>query len=229
MAAILSVNVGSAARLRSVRLPTGIAKSAVPAIEVVDPGPKRREPDGSGHSGVLGDYVGNGRHHGGARQAVYAVAREELDHWERELGRELANGMFGENLTTTGIDVDAAELGDVWSVGGAVLEVAGPRVPCATFAARMGERAWVRRFTERGRGGAYFAVLQPGRIAPGDPVHVTPSGSGLAVPQALRAWMGDREAARAALACPLLDPETRRRLTTVAARDDGTGRAAVSR
>ena len=119
----------------------------VDQIEVADPGPKRRGPGGSGLSGVAGDFIGSGRHHGGADQAVYAVAREELDHWGRELGRELPDGLFGENLTTTGLDVDASEYGDVWTVGGAVLRVERVRASRA----RPSPSAWA---SGRGSGGS---------------------------------------------------------------------------
>jgi MOSC domain-containing protein YiiM len=215
---VLSTNRGAAVVIREGRRPSGIGKRPVDAIDVADPGPKRRGPAGVGFSGVAGDFVGNGRHHGGSGQAVYAFAREELDHWARELGRTIAPGLFGENLTTVGVDVDAAEQGDTWRVGSALLRVTGPRVPCATFAARMGERAWVRRFTERGRSGCYLAVEQAGRIAPGDPVAVGRSGSGLPVPMLLAAWMGDLDAAREALANPALDQESRGHLTGLLAR-----------
>lgn len=216
--AVLSVNVGAPAVLREGRKPSGIGKVPVDAIDVTDPGPRRRGPFGEGFSGVAGDFIGSGRHHGGADQAVYAFAREELDHWERELGRTLVPGLFGENLTTVGVEVDAAEQGDTWRVGTAVLRVSAPRVPCATFAARMRERAWVRRFAERGRSGCYLAVEQAGRIAPGDPVVVERSGSGLAVPLLLAAWMGDLDAAHEAMAHDTLDDESRRHLTRLLAR-----------
>lgn len=177
---------------------TGIDKQPVDIITVRDPGPQRVE-DGAGVSGVDGDHVGDGRHHGGSDQAVYAVAREELDAWARELGRELPPGIFGENLTTQGIDVDAAEVGDRWQVGSTVLEVRGPRVPCATFAERMGERGWVKRFAAHGRSGAYLQVVEPGEIRPGDAITSTPSCSGLALPILLRAFLGDRDAVRTAI------------------------------
>lgn len=216
--AVLSVNLGAPAVLREGRAPSGIGKVPVDAIDVSDPGRRRRGDRGQGFSGVAGDFIGNGRHHGGHAQAVYAFAREELDHWERELGRPVAAGLFGENLTTEGVEVDAAEQGDTWRVGGAVLRVTGPRVPCATFAARMGERAWARRFTERGRSGCYFAVEQPGRIAPGDPVLVERSRSGLAVQLLFAAWMGDLDAAREAMGHDGLDDESRRRFTRLLAK-----------
>ncbi len=173
---------------------SGIVKEPTTSIEVRDPGSKQ----GGLGSGVLGDAVINRAHHGGRTQAVYAVAREELDWWGQHLGRELPDGMFGENLTTEGLDVDGAVLGERWAIGDAVvLEVCGPRVPCSTFAARMGERQWVKRFTHRGRTGAYLAVVTPGTIAPGDVVQVVHRPMhGITVPDAFAAWCGDHAAAR---------------------------------
>lgn len=201
-ARVHSVNT-SPPRSGIIKRPTGIDKRATHEIEVFDPGPK-----GTGGSGVEGDAVMNRRHHGGTDQAVYAFAREELDAWGSDLGRDLAPGAFGENLTTAGFDVDAAVVGEQWRVGGrVVLQVTGPRVPCATFAAHLGVRGWVKAFTARGRTGAYLAVLQPGTIRAGDAVEVAwRPGHGITVPTAFRAWMGERELAREVLAARALTP-----------------------
>ena len=125
------------------------------------------------------------------------MAREELDWWAGGWGRELGNGIFGENLTITELDVDGAVVGERWVIGdvdgAVVLEVTGPRIPCRTFAGHMGERGWVRRFTERGRTGAYLAVVTPGVIEAGMGVRVVDRPDhGLTVPEAFRAQMGDR-------------------------------------
>jgi MOSC domain-containing protein YiiM len=218
MSFVLSVNVGSPEPRPGRAAPTGFGKVPVDHIEVADPGPKRRGPGGQGVSGVAGDFIGSGRYHGGSDQAVYAVAREELDHWAGEIGRELPDGAFGENITTTGLDVDASEYGDLWTVGDTILRASAPRVPCATFAQRMGEKGWVRRFTERGRGGTYLAVVQPGVIRPGDEITVQRSGSGLTIVNLLRAWMGDLDEMRAALAHDELDGESRGYFTGVLAK-----------
>lgn len=200
-ATVRSVNAGALASVPGLKRPSGIHKHPVDRIEVRDPGPKR----GGLGSGVVGDAIGTSRYHGGETQAVYAVAREELDWWGEQLDRDLADGMFGENLTTTGLDVDAAEVGEQWSVGTALLEVCGPRVPCATFAAHMAERRWVRRFAERGRTGAYLAVRRPGTIVPGDPIDVVHRpGHGLTVPMLFRASMGDRDLAEVFLLAEVL-------------------------
>lgn len=204
-ATVLSVNAGDLKAVPGLRRAngSGIHKRAVDRIEVRDPGPKR----GGLGSGVVGDAIGSRKHHGGETQAVYAFAREELDWWERELDRELGNGMFGENLTTVGLDVDASEIGERWRVGTALLEVCGPRVPCATFAGHMGERGWVKRFTERERVGAYLRVAEAGVIEPGDPIEVVlRPGHGLTVPMFFRAAMGDRALAAELLAAQVLPP-----------------------
>lgn len=202
---IRSVNVGHGRTGIGVKgRVTGIDKRPVDAVEVRDPGPR-----GTGlGSGVVGDDVLNARHHGGSRQAVYAVAREELDFWAGELGRDLADGCFGENLTTEGLDVDGALVGERWRVGEVLLEVSGPRTPCANFAAWMGEKGWVRRFTEHGRPGAYLAVLEPGRVAVGDPVEVVSRPDHeVTVPVVLRAFSGDLGAAQVVLDTGVLGEE----------------------
>ncbi|MBT2367849.1 MOSC domain-containing protein [Streptomyces sp. ISL-10] len=167
---LLSVNVG---RLRSVDYAgtgtTGIDKRpAEGAVRVADPGRK-----GEGGSGVAGDAVSDLRHHGGTDQAVYAFAREDLDRWERELGRPLASGSFGENLTTSGLDVNGARIGERWRIGDElVLEVTSGRVPCRTFASWLGEKGWVRRFTQEAAPGAYLRVIRPGEVRAGDPIEI---------------------------------------------------------
>ena len=119
--------------------------------------------------------------------------------------------MFGENLTTSGLDVDGAVVGERWRVGSALLEVTGPRIPCATFAAWMGERGWVRRFTERGRTGAYLAVVEAGAVGAGDAVEVLDRpGHGITVPEVFRAFTGDAGQAERVLAAGILGEEDHR-------------------
>ena len=196
---VLSLNVGAAEPNGAKgTLPTGIHKVPVAEATVRAPGPKH----GGLGSGLDGDFIGDQRHHGGDYQAVYAFAREQLDWWATELGRELPSGAFGENLTTVGVAVDDALVGERWEVGAeVVLEVCGPRIPCATFQARMGEPGWVRRFTEVGLTGAYLSVVTPGRVRAGDAVEVVDRPShGITVPMVFRAFTGDLEVAERVLA-----------------------------
>ena len=128
---------------------------------------------GMGMVGLAGDRVFDVRNHGGPDLAVYAYAREDLDGWEAELERPLANGMFGENLTTTGIDVNATLIGERWRVGPEViLEVSCPRVPCGTFQGWLARSGWIKRFTLEAKPGPYFRVIEPGEICAGDTIEV---------------------------------------------------------
>jgi len=122
--------------------------------------------------GVDGDEIANLKYHGGVDQAVYAFAGEELDYWSSELDCTLRPGQFGENLTTRGIDVDDARIGDRWRIGSVVLEVAGVRIPCSVFQGFLGEKQWVRRFSKRGRPGAYLRVVEGGELGAGDDLEV---------------------------------------------------------
>jgi MOSC domain-containing protein YiiM len=169
MATLLSVNLGTA--MASAHTDTGITgidkRPSTEPVDIQDPGPR------TGLSGLAGDSIGDPRSHGGTDQAVYAFAREDLDSWENELGRPLPGGVFGENLTTHGLDISGARIGERWKVGAdCVLEVTSPRIPCRTFAGWLEERLWVRRFTERGAPGAYLRVIAPGLVCAGDEITV---------------------------------------------------------
>ncbi|CAM5500144.1 MOSC domain-containing protein [Streptomyces purpurascens] len=169
---LLSVNLGRAKAVPYTDNPegvTGIDKQPVDgAVRVSAPGPK-----GIGGSGLAGDAVCKLEHHGGDDQAVYAMAREDLDEWERELGRTLADGAFGENLTTQGLDVSGARIGERWRIGPeVVLEITSGRIPCRTFQGHLEEKGWVKRFTQRGAPGAYLRVIEPGAIRAGDAVEI---------------------------------------------------------
>ena len=205
-AQVLSLNVGSPEPNSAKGVPsTGIGKRPVDSAVLRAPGPRH----GGLGSGVEGDFIGDVENHGGDQQAVYAFAREELDAWGERLGRALPDGMFGENLTTLGLDVDAGLVGERWAVGDEVLlEVCGPRIPCATFQARMGEPGWVRRFTEVGRTGAYLSVVTGGTVRPGDPIRVVSRPDhAISLPVAFRAFTGDLDAAERVLAAGCLADE----------------------
>jgi MOSC domain-containing protein YiiM len=149
---------------------TGIDKrpTAEP-VYVRAPGTKE---DGLG-SGLHGDTIGDRESHGGDDQAVYAYAREDLDHWEGHLGRPLAPGSFGENLTTEGIDINRGLIGERWRVGDRLeLQITDPRIPCSTFRGWIGEPGWLKTFTVAAKPGSYLRVLTPGHVSAGDPIVV---------------------------------------------------------
>jgi MOSC domain-containing protein YiiM len=174
VANVLSVNVARARANpdpRAMSKVTGIDKvGTAEAVEVRAPGPLR----GGLGSGLVGDTIGNKKFHGGDDQAVYAYAREDLDDWELQLQRTLSDGMFGENLTTSGMDVTGALIGERWRVGtdGLLLEVSAPRTPCRTFSAFLNLSHWIKTFTQAGKPGAYLRVISPGTVRAGDDITI---------------------------------------------------------
>ena len=209
---LLSVNVGRPMPNPWKRLAaTGIDKWPVQGpVAVTAPGPK-----GTGAVGLAGDRVYDVKHHGGYDQAVYAYAREDLDRWEKELGRSLASGCFGENLTTADYDVNAALIGERWRVGaaGPLLEVSCPRIPCATFAGWLDERGWIKRFVARALPGPYLRVIEPGELAAGDAVEVVDRPAhGVTVELAFRALTAEPELLPELLAADALPAEDLRRI-----------------
>jgi MOSC domain-containing protein YiiM len=168
---VLSVNIGRPRPNPWKRLDaTGIDKRPVDGpVAVRAPGPK-----GTGTVGLAGDRAYDVKHHGGNDQAVYAYAREDLDDWEQIVARELPNGAFGENLTTSGIDVNSALIGERWRIGAdVILEVSVPRIPCTTFQNWMGRPGWTLQFTIAALPGPYLRVIQPGAVRSGDPIVIT--------------------------------------------------------
>lgn len=125
-----------------------------------------------GATNVEGDRQADLRAHGGQDKAVYAYAAEDLQWWAEQLGREIGPGMFGENLTTTAVDLTACLIGERWTVGSTVLEVASPRIPCFKLAARFDDPGLPRRFAAAGRPGAYLRVAREGDLAAGDRIDV---------------------------------------------------------
>lgn len=203
---VQSVNIGRAMEFEYTSASqTGIDKRPVAhPVMVSAPGPKHHA-----GSGLAGDDVCDLRHHGGNDQAVYAFAREDLDSWSAELGRHLPDGGFGENLTTVGLDITNAVVGEQWAVGDTlVLEVSDPRIPCRTFAGFLSEQGWIKRFTQRAEPGTYLRVITPGPVSAGDRIRIiNRPDHGVTVSTAFRAFTGQPELLAALVGIRGLSPE----------------------
>lgn len=208
MAVVESVNVGVARPI--------LAKSGVSAIDkrpVAEPVLVRAPGTLKGLSGLAGDEICDVDNHGGDDQAVYAYAREDYHGWLAELGPDLPAGRFGENLTTVGLDVNGARIGERWRIGpDLVLQVTCPRIPCRTFAAWLGRRGWGRLFSQRAVPGAYLRVVRPGEVRAGDTIEVAHRPEhDVTVALVFRALTLESELLPLLLAAPELPDELRER------------------
>jgi MOSC domain-containing protein YiiM len=167
---------------------------------------------------LVGDDQADRRVHGGPDRAVYAYASEDLAWWAGALDRELPPGSMGENLTTGGVDITGAVIGERWRVGSLTLEVASPRVPCYKLGIRMGDPGFPQRFAHAGRPGAYLRIVEHGDVGAGDRlVIVHRPDHGVTVELVARAYHDDHSIAVRLLAAPELGegwPEWARRHST---------------
>lgn len=120
-----------------------------------------------------GDEQADTNSHGGPDKAAYAYAREDEDWWAAELGRPVEPGAFGENLTTLGLNLRQAVIGETWRVGTALLQVSDPRTPCWKLGLRMGDPRFPRAFAAARRPGVLLRILEEGVLQAGEPVQVT--------------------------------------------------------
>lgn len=192
---LVSVNVGTP---RPVAWRAGIAHTSIFKVPVDGPVAVRGV-------NLDGDDQADRTVHGGPDKAVYAYAREDLDWLAGEVGRPLGPGMVGENLTTAGMAVSDAVVGERWRIGEVELEVCAPRVPCFKLGIRMGDSGFPRRFAAAGRPGAYLRILAEGTVAAGAAVVVAHRPAhGVTVGDVAHAYHHDRAGAAALLAAPEL-------------------------
>jgi MOSC domain-containing protein YiiM len=144
---------------------------------------------------IEGDEQADRSVHGGPDKALYAYAREDTDWWQRELGRELPHGAFGENLTLRGVDVTGALIGEHWRIGSVLLEISEPRFPCWKLGVRFGDPRMLKRFSLALRPGAYLRIAEEGELAAGDAVEIAERPDhDLTIAGFARAYLRDRDA-----------------------------------
>jgi MOSC domain-containing protein YiiM len=200
-AKVLSVNVGSAREFEYGGRP---ARSAIWKSPVAGRIAARGV-------NLAGDDQADRRAHGGPDKAVYAYAIEDARWWEQELGRSLAYGEFGENLTTEGIEVNDALVGERWQIGTTVLEVSEPRIPCWRLGVRMNDKTFPRRFAEALRPGPYLRIVVEGEVGAEDEVRVIDRPDhGLTVRDVFRIYLRDHDEVERLLAVPRMSESWRR-------------------
>ena len=131
---------------------------------------KSPEPGGLwlGETGLEGDGQADLENHGGPEKAVCVYPLEHYPYWQERLERPLEPGAFGENFSTEGLLESDVCIGDVYRVGGALVQVSQPRQPCYKMAARHGVKELALWVLETGFTGFYFRCLEPGEVRAGE-------------------------------------------------------------
>lgn len=143
---------------------------------------------------VSGDHVVDRENHGGYDQAVYAYALEDAQWWEVKIGKPIAAGQFGENLTTCKLDISNSLIGERWRIGDLLLEVSQPRIPCKVFSGFWDRPTLIKEFTEANRPGAYLRIIEEAMIEKGAAIEVIDRPShGITISDLFAARAGARE------------------------------------
>ena len=157
-----------------------------------------------------GDRQADREAHGGPDKAVYAYALEDEQWWEGEIGHPLPYGVFGENLTTKGIETNDALVGERWRIGSALFEVSEPRIPCWRLGVRMNDEKFPRRFSKAMRPGTYLRIVAEGDLGAGDEISVVGRPDhGLTVRDVFRIYTRDRDEVGRLLEVPQLSESWR--------------------
>ena len=160
---------------------------------------------------LAGDRQADLTVHGGPDKAVYCYPVEHFSYWTTELpGTELPYGMFGENLTTEGLDEASVHIDDQFRIGSAVLQVSQPRTPCYKLGIKFGRSDMVQKFWSSGRSGFYFSVIAEGEVGSGDVIERLVAGPRqVSIAEVLQLAGGvepDRTQLERVLQSPLPDP-----------------------
>jgi len=164
---VLSVNVGlpRLVEYRGEPVATGIFKEPVVGRIRVN------------ELNLEGDRQADLRVHGGYYKAVYVYPSEHYEFWKREFPEmELPFGIFGENLTTTGLLEKDVFAGDRLGIGTAEFIVTQPRQPCFKLGIRFGRVDIIKRFAKSGRSGFYLSIEKTGELEAGNTVKILDCG-----------------------------------------------------
>lgn len=161
--------------------------------------------------GIAEDFIGSPKHHGGPDQALYVYGEVDYRWWEGETGKEMHPGMFGENLTISELECSNVNIGDYLYIGDVTLQVTAPRIPCSTFATKMGDPQWVKKFGAADRPGFYVRVLKEGVLTAGQDVRVEKyTGETLSLIQVYRGHYSKEGRTEEVLRRHILSPLARR-------------------
>jgi MOSC domain-containing protein YiiM len=146
--------------------------------------------------GIEGDeqadkrIIRGNRIHGGRLKAVYAYPLDHLELWAAELGIDSTPGIFGENLTVSGITESNVRIGDIFRLGAAELRVTGYRRPCYKLPIHLGVDNVAQLMQQNGRCGFYFEVITPGTVRTNASLELVSSNqNGLTIASAFAAKM----------------------------------------
>ncbi|MEM9001729.1 MAG: MOSC domain-containing protein [Bacteroidota bacterium] len=118
---------------------------------------------------VANDIIADRKVHGGIYKACYLYASDHYPYWKTIYPDLDWNwGMFGENLTVEGLCESDLRIGNIYTIGTAIIQITQPREPCFKLGIRFGNQEILKQFIVQDRSGTYVRILQEGMVEKGD-------------------------------------------------------------
>lgn len=172
---VLSTNIGNLTKINwnGKELHTGIFKHPTSSPLVLET------------EKVVNDTIADRKVHGGVYKACYLFSAKHYPYWKNRYPNLDWNwGMFGENLSVSGMDETEIRIGDIYKIGTALVQISQPREPCFKLGIRFGSQLILKEFIEYGFPGTYVKILEEGQVSSGDKVTlIEPSDNLLTVHQ----------------------------------------------
>jgi MOSC domain-containing protein YiiM len=175
---------GALATLPGSGRPTGMYKRPVTA------------PLHLGAEGFAGDLQADRRVHGGPEKAVHLYPAAHYARLARHFpaaSAALIAGSLGENLSCATLAEADVHIGESFRLGAACLQLCQPRSPCWKIDDRFSIDGIAAFIAENDLTGWYFRVVEPGRVAPDDPlISLGPPPGAPTLAAALSLWRRHR-------------------------------------
>lgn len=117
------------------------------------------------------DEVANTKYHGGEMRVIHHYSQKNYDVLKStfpDIADRFVGGSFGENIFTEELTETDLNIGDIYSLGTAKVQLTVSRRPCATLNYAYQDDRILQEVMKTGRTGWFYRVLEEGEVKVGD-------------------------------------------------------------
>lgn len=121
--------------------------------------------------GIVNDEVENQKHHGGDMRVVHHYSIKNYNFLKAkfpEISDKFIGGSIGENILTEELTENELNIGDIYQLGTAKVQLTVSRRPCAAINYAYQDDRILKAVMETGHTGWFYRVLEEGEVKVGD-------------------------------------------------------------
>ena len=121
--------------------------------------------------GIENDEVTNLKYHGGDMRVVHHYSLQNYNFLKQkfpDIADRFVPGSFGENIVTEELTEADLNIGDIYQLGTAKVQLTVSRKPCATINYAYQDHRILKEVMDTGRTGWFYRVLEEGEVRVGD-------------------------------------------------------------